>query len=106
MKHYEIYQLKEENQRNRIFLPWRMVKSFDLNLYEKVYEGDIKESKDIDALEALFARFNINHPSDFRGHSLSVSDVAVLDGVSYYCDSYGWVNTSTEHTDAKNKRFL
>ena len=34
----------------------------------------------------------IHHPKDFRGHSLSVSDVVRLDGTDYYCDSLGWVN--------------
>jgi hypothetical protein len=32
----------------------------------------------------------MSHPSDFRGHSLSVSDVVYLDGKYYYCDSFGY----------------
>jgi len=31
-----------------------------------------------ETLEDIYRRFNIDHPEDFRGHSLSVSDVVVL----------------------------
>ena len=45
-------------------------------------------------LEKLYEKFNINHPADFRGHSLSVSDIVALkrDGVvsCHYCDSVGF----------------
>ena len=30
------------------------------------------------SLDDIFTRFNIDHPKDFKGHSLSVSDVVVL----------------------------
>ena len=39
----------------------------------------------------LFELFNLNHPKDFHGHSLSVSDIVELNGVNYYCDAMGWV---------------
>jgi hypothetical protein len=42
-------------------------------------------------LERLFIMFNLNHPADFRGHSLSVSDVVAIEGKHYYCDSIGFV---------------
>lgn len=45
-------------------------------------------------LESLFSRFNTEHPQDFQGHSLSVSDVIALklDGqvTCYYTDSFGF----------------
>lgn len=42
-------------------------------------------------LEDVFAKFNFRHPADFRGHSLSTSDVVVLNGAkAYYCDSFGF----------------
>lgn len=31
-------------------------------------------------------------PSDFKGHSLSTSDIVELDGKLYYCDSFGWID--------------
>ena len=45
-------------------------------------------------LEGLYTRFNLNRPDDFRGHSLSVSDVIALslNGQTecYYTDSFGF----------------
>jgi hypothetical protein len=34
--------------------------------------------------------FNLEHPKDFRGHSLSVSDIVQMEDEFYYCDSFGW----------------
>lgn len=55
--------------------------------YEKVYEYEAEEDVD---LEDVFYIFNMEHPKDFLGHSLSVSDVVALDGKLYFCDSIGW----------------
>ena len=50
--------------------------------------------RQIDTLEQLYQTFNINHPADFTGHSLSVSDIVALkqDGVisCHYVDSVGY----------------
>ena len=83
----------------KLFIPWSLLNQhskFDISQYKKVYEGEVQEEKNIlHTLESIFEKFNLHHPSDFYGHSLSVSDVVVLDGVNYYCDSYGWINTET-----------
>ena len=45
-------------------------------------------------LEGLYTRFNLSRPDDFRGHSLSVSDVIALNlngqTECYYTDSFGF----------------
>lgn len=99
MKKYSIYQLdlhKPAVLNERIaYMSWDYITNhtngFNFKLYDKVYEGEIN-SDDIDSiiLEELFRIFNIDHPSDFKGHSLSVSDVVILGGKKYYCDNYGW----------------
>lgn len=47
-----------------------------------------------DKLETIYEKFNINHPADYRGHSLSVSDVVVLhingENSAHYVDSFGF----------------
>ena len=62
--------------------------------YELVYEGTVGEFRGKATLEALYTQFNTNHPEDFKGHSLSVSDVIVItvDGkdTAYFCDSFGF----------------
>lgn len=43
-----------------------------------------------ETLEAIFQKFNIDRPEDFKGHSLSVSDVVVVGGDAYYVDKAGY----------------
>lgn len=95
MKHnYSIHQLKCSNP--KAFLHYNIVVSnlggVDFNEYKQVYAGEIySDNPNPEAvLEILFTKFNVNHPAGFKGHSLSVSDIVVLDGVKYYCDSFGW----------------
>jgi hypothetical protein len=58
-----------------------------------------------DALEELFRQFNLEHPQDFYGHSLSVSDLVMLVSAKesvknrvhpFYCDSWGWKEVKTK----------
>ena len=45
-------------------------------------------------LEQLYMKFNIDHPADFQGHSLSVSDIVALKTAGvvscHYVDSFGF----------------
>lgn len=92
---YEIWQLKKENRRAYGFesYEWACEHGFSFNHYEKVYEGNVGEyDSENKLLEDLFVKFNVNHPSDFKGHSLSVSDIVVLEnGKKFYCDLFGWI---------------
>ena len=63
--------------------------------YELVYTGALtKDGNQIEKLEDLYRIFNVEHPHDFSGHSLSVSDIVALKQagvVSYhYVDSIGY----------------
>lgn len=63
--------------------------------YELVYTGALtKDGGQIEKLEDLYRIFNVEHPHDFSGHSLSVSDIVALKQsgvVSYhYVDSIGY----------------
>ena len=62
--------------------------------YKEVYSGTVVPNEDGPkaTLEDLYQKFNIDHPADFKGHSLSVSDVVELDGKFYYCDNVGWLD--------------
>lgn len=93
---YSIYQLKrDENMRDYSFASMDELNRRGLTVnpdnYEKVYEAP-KTSED--TLDSIYYRFNMEHPADFRGHSLSVSDVIVFheNGVdtAHYVDSYGF----------------
>ena len=94
---YKIKQIKDIKNCDYSFEWWDWAKDkFNLDDYEVVYEGEIDliSGSEISTLEELFEIFNINHPKDFRGHSLSVSDVVELDGKNFYCDAHGWKELS------------
>ena len=59
--------------------------------YALVYSAELTPGT---SLEDIYTRFNIDHPKDFKGHSLSVSDVVVLhqngQDTAHYVDSFGY----------------
>lgn len=92
---YEVWQLKDTPENEPLhFVDFAYASKFRLNesRYEKVYEGIAKEGED--SLDKLYYKFNVSKPDDFRGHSLSVSDVIVLNEEgkrkAWYCDSVGF----------------
>lgn len=69
----------------------------EIDRYKVVYHGSIFASEDVNQqLEDLYVKFNIDHPEDFRGHSMSVSDIIALKiagEVSFhYVDSFRFQN--------------
>ena len=96
---FQIYQLPSGEKYHGVrFEDMEQLKKDGVQLnhddYELVYEGEVGEFRGKATLEALYTQFNTNHPEDFRGHSLSVSDVIVIsvDGkdTAYFCDSFGF----------------
>lgn len=94
---YEIFQLKSGDEMHDIrFEPLESLAKRggkpDYANYEKVYEGNAADlSGDLgEKLESLYEKFNLDHPEDFKGHSLSVSDVVVLEDKAYYVDEVGY----------------
>lgn len=84
----KIYQLQNEKAKYWFMdYDWAQTRGFTLNDYACVWEEDIVPDTKLDD---IFARFNINRPQGFKGHSLSVSDLVELDGKKFYCDSFGW----------------
>lgn len=61
------------------------------NDYELVYTGSWEQKQ---TLDQIYERFNMDRPADFTGHSLSVSDVIVINNgeevQAYYVDSFGF----------------
>ena len=93
---FSIYQLKSGNETlDYRFEPLDAIRNNGLSVkpenYEQVYTAPLTEK---DSLESIYTRFNINRPADFKGHSLSVSDIVVLhqDGkdTAHYCDRFGF----------------
>ena len=57
----------------------RQGKQPNIDHYEVVYTAPLLPYKDLGTmLEQMYEKFNIDHPADFRGHSLSVSDIIAI----------------------------
>lgn len=63
--------------------------------YDAIYTGGFMDYGNTRTnLDMIYQRFNVDHPADFKGHSLSVSDIVALkqNGVvsCHYVDSIGF----------------
>ena len=97
---YGIYQLKRDDATADLrFMnsEWLQKQGLDPQYenYELVYTGALpRDGSQIEKLEDLYRIFNVEHPQDFTGHSLSISDIVALKQagvVSYhYVDSVGY----------------
>lgn len=95
-RQYSIYQLKRSDDLHGIrfesydYLQKNGIKC-DIRNYDMVYSGHMRPNE---TLENLFHKFNMEHPEDFKGHSLSVSDVVVVKergkSTAHYVDSIGF----------------
>ena len=93
---YMVYQLKatEENHLLRFEALDRLYaagKTVDPANYELVYAGPLTPG---DTLETIYRDLNVNHPENYHGYSLSMSDVVVLreygKDTAHYCDRIGF----------------
>lgn len=83
---YSIYQVKENGKTWGIrFEPLERLKMsgglVSRSNYDLVYAGPIEEPSFFtphEILASIYDKFNMAHPPDFAGHSLSVSDIVVL----------------------------
>lgn len=93
---YEILQIKEgSNGEAYRFLKMSHVQASGMQVNVADYESKYKEAwKPGETLETIYERFNIHRSGDFTGHSLSVSDVVVLESETekkaFYVDSFGF----------------
>ena len=105
---YGIYQLKDNPELNKFrFAGTESLKrmgitkdNFDAVLpenYKLVYMGELAELQgqtQAETLEAIYTKFNIDHPAEYKAHSLSVSDIVVLhedgENSAHFVDSFGF----------------
>ena len=93
---FSIYQLRNEaSTRDYRFEPYDRLQAAGLTVdkanYTEVYAAPLTAGT---TLEDIYRTFNVDYPADFKGHSLSVSDVVVLhqngQDTAHYCDSVGF----------------
>ena len=95
-KQFGIYQITERDpEHDYRFMGLDYVQKKGITVaradYDLIYAAPLTDK---DTLDGIYERFNIQRPADFTGHSLSVSDVVVLNDGStvkaYYVDSIGF----------------
>ena len=94
-RRFAIYQMDSGDEHTYQFMGMESAKSLGYTIdgkdYRMVYVAPWMPTI---TLENIFERFNIDRPEDFRGHSLSVSDVIVINRgaeiTAYYVDSFGF----------------
>ena len=93
---FGIYQLKDgAGMRDYHFEPYDRLQaaglSVDATNYDLIYTAELTPGT---SLEDIYTRFNNDHPKDFKGHSLSVSDIVVLhqngENTAHYVDRFGY----------------
>lgn len=97
---FGIYQIDPEgNARDYMFRSHDSLEDYEMRRedYRLEYVAPLTEA---DTLDTIYERFNIDHPEDFQGHSLSVSDIVVMnrDGEVkvYFVDSFGFTDVTEE----------
>lgn len=110
-----IYQINSDRDKNNVlFFAYDKLKKIqgttkiDSKIYDKVFSGEVN----CNTLEDVFQMFNNSRPNNFKGHSLSSSDIVeVLDDNSqedkgfHFCDSIGFkkVDFNPELTQDRTK---
>lgn len=106
---YEILQIKDKSNGGAYrFMGMNYVKRKGLSVnysdYESRYKGELKPGE---SLDTLYERFNLYHPEGFTGHSLSVSDVIVIEDVTekkaFYVDSVGFTKVDDFFVERYNR---
>ena len=97
---FTIYQLKDgEALHYHRFEPLERLEKSGLSVepdnYSQVYTAPLPEGGSAqDKLNQIYEQFNLRHPADFRGHSLSVSDIVVFHengrDTAHYVDRFGF----------------
>lgn len=93
---YKIHQIKDIENTIYAFRRYNP-NCFNYSDYECVYEGEFnsEDRTNYEVCEALFYTLNVHIPKDYRGRSLSMSDVVELKvngkSIFYYCDFCGFL---------------
>ena len=110
MTEFSIYQINmDRDSANVCFIGMESLekikgtKKVNAAAYDRVYDGKM----DCISLENIYQKFNVDHPADYTGRSLSVSDVVeiresdTLKPGFYFVDSIGFKTVSYTHLKQK-----
>ena len=97
----KIYQINFDRDKNKVkFHDLKNTERFqgkadiDPSIYDEVFNGEVDNSN----LEEIFRQFNTEGHPLHRGHSVSVSDVIVIDDRAYFCQPVGFQEISFDES--------
>lgn len=87
----QLYQISPEKDKNNLlFRNYDFAVKhggIDYDSYELVFEGEVEAKR----LDDIYTIFNLHHPEEYKGRSMSVSDIVYAEGLgAFFCDSYGF----------------
>lgn len=91
MQKIRIYQINKGSFREWGFMCYDWFRKhghekMDRGMYDLVWEGETEAA----SLNEIYEQFNLRHPEDFKGHSLSVSDLIEREDGLHFVDSFGF----------------
>lgn len=97
MQHVRIYQINKKFFREWAFMNYAWFKAhgkekMSRDMYDLVWEGETEAH----GLAEVYEQFNLYHPEDFKGHSLSVSDLVVWGDKLYFVNDFGFAPVEWE----------
>lgn len=115
---FSIYQLKKDAPRELFFEGYESIvqdgHTVSLENYDKIYTAPFETGETVTTLDGIYQQFNTDRPADFTGHSLSVSDLVVIDYPGsltvHYVDRFGFTslpdlqNQLLDRKRAENRR--
>lgn len=101
-----LYQMEASDKNHgKLFARYSEMDKIDLKDYKEVASIGVEDNiSDDEALEYIFTLGNTNQ--DLRDanpemRSISMSDIVLLNGKYYYCDSFGWKEASEKLVESK-----
>lgn len=111
---YNIYQINGERDVNRLMFidyetccKWMGTNEIDSEIYDFVYSGELPGMFKEFSLDDLYEQFNLHKPFDYRGRSMSVSDVIHIEDTNefYFVDSVGFTKVPFDPAKTQIKCF-
>lgn len=108
---FGIYQINPDGYgREYMFRSYDSLKEQEMEIRRKDYRLEyVAPLTEEDTLDTIYERFNLNHPEDFEGHSLSISDVVVMntdgDVKAYFVDRFGFTDVTEEFLKSPKQQY-
>ena len=85
-----VYQIKDtESNRKYMFASLRLLEEMGLKIEENNYSIVFNGDMDVEDPEDVYMALQ-DAGEWYKGRSLSISDIVVMGGKAYYCDSFGF----------------